>query len=81
MKTLAPLRTIRINTLLCFEMCFPRPKPLKITSIQSNHIKEGYKTHTCHDPIATWQKNTLIYNYAGHHLLSLKLRFVQEGAP
>jgi hypothetical protein len=55
---------------------FSSSRPLKITSRQSNPIKEGYKTHTCHGLVATWQKNALIYSWADHAFLSLKLGFV-----
>ncbi len=41
------------HILFDLEMCFHHPKPLKTTSVQSNHIKKNYKTHTCHGLIAT----------------------------
>jgi hypothetical protein len=55
MKTLTPCKTIQANILFGFEVCFHHPKPLKTTRMQSNPIKEGYKTHTCCGLVATWE--------------------------
>ncbi len=63
-------------------MCLNDPRPLKTTSIQNNPILKSYKTRTCHHQVVTQRRKCsyLIVGHAIHHLLSLKLRFVQEGA-
>jgi hypothetical protein len=43
---------------------------------KKNPIKESYKTHICHSPLATWRKDALMYSWAGHTFFSLKQKFV-----
>jgi hypothetical protein len=80
MKTLDPCRTIQADTYYLVLKCvFHHPRCLKTTCIQSNPIKEGYKTHTCQARSGSHMVKKM-HRWAGHTRLSLKLRFVQEGA-